>query len=301
MTLPFITPARLVEILPMTDAIDALEKTFAAPELPAAPPRRHMNTTTGELLMMPAWGQAGLGVKLLTIDPANPGRGLPLIHGVYVLFSPATNEPLAVLDGGGLTKLRTGAVSGLATRHLARADASHLVVLGAGVQAAGHVEAMRAVRAIARVTIVAPDATHASALADAVGGTVGTSAAVAEADIVCTCTTSATPVFDGRLISDGTHINAIGAYKPADRELDDAAISAGRVVVETKAAALTEAGDIVMALESGAIEESQIEELPTVVRGLGRASDGEVTVFKSVGIAFEDLAVAAAAYENLTS
>lgn len=300
MTVPFITAENLVEILPMVDAIDALEKMFAAPVLPTTPLRQHMATTTGELLTMPAWGDAGVGVKLITIDAANPARGLPLIHGVYVLFSPETHELLAVFDGGALTKIRTAAVSGLATRHLARADASHLVVFGAGVQAAGHIDAMRATRPIERVTIVGPKEEAVISLAGEVGGTPGTSADVAEADIICTCTTSTTPVFDGGLLSAGTHVNAIGAYKPLHRELDDAAISAGRVIVETKEAALSEAGDIVMALERGAIERSQIEELSGVVRGLGRASDDEVTVFKSVGIAFEDLAVAAAAYENLT-
>ena len=304
MTVPFITPfitgEKLVEILPMIDAIDALEKMFAAPALPTAPPRQHMATTTGELLTMPSWGDAGVGVKLITIDTANPERGLPLIHGVYVLFSPATHELLAVLDGGALTKIRTAAVSGLATRHLARANASHVVVFGAGVQAAGHIDAMRAIRPIEHVTIVARHEDTARALATEVGGTPGRATAVAEADIICTCTTSPTPIFDGALISAGTHINAIGAYRPTDRELDDAALSAGRVIVETKEAALSEAGDIVIALERGAIERSQIEELSAVVRGLGRASDDEVTVFKSVGIAFEDLAVAAAAYENLT-
>jgi ornithine cyclodeaminase len=298
---PFISGENLAEILPMVDAIDALEKTFAAPALPITPPRQHMATTSGELLTMPAWGDPGVGVKLITIDAANPERGLPLIHGVYVLFSPDTHELLAVFDGGALTKVRTAAVSGLATRHLARADASHLLVFGAGVQAAGHIDAMRAVRPIERVTIVARHEDAARALATEVGGTSGAAADVAVADIICTCTTSSTPVFDGTLVSAGTHINAIGAYRPTDRELDDDAVSAGRVIVETKDAALSEAGDIVLALEHGAINRSQIEELSTVVRvGLGRASDDEVTVFKSVGVAFEDLTVAAAAYENLT-
>lgn len=300
MTVPFITAENLAEILPMVDAIEALEKVFAAPVLPTTPPRQHMATTSGELLTMPAWGDPGVGVKLITIDAANPERGLPLIHGVYVLFSPDTHELLAVIDGGSLTKIRTAAVSGLATRHLARADASHLVVFGAGVQAAGHIDAMRAVRPIERVTIVARHEDAARALATDVGGTPGSAADVVEADIICTCTTSPTPVFDGTLVSPATHINAIGAYRPTDRELDDTAVSAGRVIVETKDAALSEAGDIVLALEHGAIEHSQIEELSAVVRGLGRVSDDEVTVFKSVGVAFEDLAVAAAAYENLT-
>ena len=300
MTVPFITAEDLVETLPMVDAIDALEKTFAAPALPTTPPRQHLAMTSGELLTMPAWGDSGVGVKLITIDAGNPERGLPLIHGVYVLFSPDTHELLALFDGGGLTKIRTAAVSGLATRHLARADASQLVVFGAGVQAAGHIDAMRAVRPIERVRIVARQEDAARALAAEVGGNLGAAADVTEADIICTCTTSPTPVFDGNLLSPGTHINAIGAYRPTDRELDDAAISTGRVIVETLDAGLSEAGDILIALERGAVERSQIEELSTVVRGLGRASDDEVTVFKSVGVAFEDLAVAAAAYENLT-
>ena len=300
MTVPFITAETLVAILPMVDAIDALEKTFAAPALPTSPPRQHMATTSGELLTMPAWGDPGVGVKIVTIDAANPERGLQLIHGVYVLFSPDTHEPLAIFDGGALTKIRTAAVSGLATRHLARANASHLVVFGAGVQAAGHIDAMRAVRPIERVTIVARHEDAVRALATEAGGSPGTPDDVAEADIVCTCTTSSTPVFNGSLVSTGIHINAIGAYKPTDRELDDAAISAGRVIVETKDAAQAEAGDIVLALESGAIEGPQIEELSAVVQSHGRATDDEVTVFKSVGVAFEDLAVAAAAYENLT-
>lgn len=300
MTVPFITAENLVEILPMVDAIDALEKMFGAPALPTTPPRQHMATTGGELLTMPAWGDAGVGVKLITIDAGNPERGLPLIHGVYVLFSPDTHELRALFDGAGLTKIRTAAVSGLATRHLARADASHLMVFGAGVQAAGHIDAMRAVRSIERVTIVARHEDAARSLATDVGGTSGGAVDVAEADIICTCTTSPTPVFDGTLVTPGTHINAIGAYRPTDRELDDAAISAGRVIVETQEMALSEAGDVVLALESGAIERSQIEELAAVVRGHGRGSDDEVTVFKSVGVAFEDLAVAAAAYENLT-
>ena len=301
MTVPFIDADKLAEILPMIDAIDALERTFAAPELPTAPPRQHMRTTGGELLMMPSWGEDGVGVKLITIDPRNPERDLPLIHGIYVLFSPANHEPLAMFDGAALTKIRTGAVSGLATRHLARKDAAHLVVFGAGVQAAGHVAAMRAVRPIERITIVAPDPTRAAALADAVGGATGRPEVAGEADIICTCTTSPEPVFDGRSIRPGTHVNAIGAYKPTDRELDDETMGAGRVIVETKEAANTEAGDVVLALESGALEEQRIEELAAVVRGHPRSSDAEVTVFKSVGIAFEDLAVAAAAYENLAT
>ena len=300
MTVPFITAENLAETLPMVDAIDALEKMFAAPALPTTPPRQHMATTSGELLTMPSWGDPGVGVKLITIDAANPERGLSLIHGVYVLFSPETHELLAVIDGGALTKIRTAAVSGLATRHLARTDATHLVVFGAGVQAAGHIDGMRAVRPIERVTIVARHEDGARSLATEVGGTPGAAADVAEADIICTCTTSPTPVFDGALVSPGTHINAIGAYRPTDRELDDTAVSAGRVIVETKEVALSEAGDVVLALEHGAIKRSQIEELAGVVQGLGRASEDEITVFKSVGAAFEDLAVAAAAYENLT-
>jgi ornithine cyclodeaminase/alanine dehydrogenase-like protein (mu-crystallin family) len=283
MALPYFSSQELLDALSMSDAIDALEQTFRSS--PSAPSRQHVPVEGGEMLLMPASSPAAVGVKLVGVAPDNPSKGLPLIHGVYVLFAAGTLEPKAIFDGAGLTQLRTAAVSGVATKHLARSDASRVVVFGTGVQGQAHVDAMRAVRPIEIVTMIDRDDTDHSA--------------VSEADIVCTCTTSPEPVFDGSLLSAGVHVNAIGAYKPTTRELDDRAISAGRVFVETKAAALVEAGDLAIPIQDGVISADDISELSDAVTGRGRIGAGEITIFKSVGVAFEDLAVAAAAYERL--
>ncbi|MEA2292014.1 MAG: hypothetical protein QOF17_1034 [Solirubrobacteraceae bacterium] len=250
---------------------------------------------------MPAHGAAGLGVKLVTLNPGNPARGLPFIHGVYVLFDRTGLVPEAVLDGTALTAIRTAAVSALATEHLARPDAARAVVFGAGAQARVHAHAMCAVRPVADVAIVGRDPVRAEALVAELRGAglparVGDAGALAEADIVCACTTSATPLFDGALLPDGVHVNAVGAYRADLRELDDAAMTRGLVAVETRAAALAEAGDVVQAIAAGALAAADLVELRELLAGAaGRTSREQVTVFKSVGLALEDLAVARAA------
>jgi ornithine cyclodeaminase len=306
--LPFVDAARLTELLPMTAAVDALEAAFGSGALPEAPLRSHVETPAGTLLSMPATGPEGAGVKLVTVTPANPERGLPLIQGLYVLFGSETQEPEAVIDGAALTALRTGAVSGLATRHLARADATLLVIFGAGVQARAHLEAMRAVRPVERVTVVSRTAARAETLADlarAMGleAAAGGPDAIEDADLVCTCTTSPSPVFDGRLLPNGAHVNAVGAYTPDTRELDDATIRRAAVVVETREAAMAEAGDVVIPLRAGVVDASHVvADLAEVVRGARvRRSPDDVTVFKSVGVGFEDLAIARAAVDRLRS
>ena len=153
MRLPVIDAEELRRALPMEAAIDALEAAFRG-TLPRAPLRSHVETPAGTLLLMPSAGDAGVGVKLVTLTPDNAERGLPFIHAAYILFDGRTQAPLAVLDGAALTALRTAAVSGLATRYLARPEARSLVVFGAGVQARVHLEAMRAVRRVERVTVV---------------------------------------------------------------------------------------------------------------------------------------------------
>ncbi len=305
-TLPVIEAEELLRLLPMGAAVDALEAAFGAGDLPSAPLRSHVETAAGTLLAMPAAGPAGAGVKLITVSPGNPSRGLPLIQGLYVLFSPDTQEPEAAIDGAALTTLRTGAVSGLATRHLAREDAAALVVFGAGAQGRSHVEAMRAVRSIDRVTVVSRTANRAEALAGAarasgLAAEVGTPDDVAHADIVCTCTTSLVPVFDGALLAPGAHVNAVGAYTPDTRELDDQTVRRARVVVETRDVALAEAGDLLIPMRAGVIPKDHIvADLAEAVRGaLVRGGPGDVTLFKSVGVAFEDLVVARAAVDRL--
>ena len=287
--------------LPMVRAVDALEEAFRTGEPGAGPLRTHVETKAGTLLAMPATDVAGVGVKLVTLTPGNPAAGLPLIHAVYALFDPRTQAPLAVLDGAALTALRTAAVSGLATRHLANPGASRLAIFGAGVQARSHLEAMCAVRPIADLLVVSRSRDRAKALVDegerrGLSSGLGDPQAVAGFDLVCTCTTSDVPLFDGSLVRPGTHVNAVGSYRPDARELDTETVRRARVVVETRAVAMEEAGDLLIPIEEGAVgADHVIADLAEVVRGaaIRRAAD-DVTVFKSVGMAFEDLVVARA-------
>lgn len=287
--------------LPMASAIDALERAFRDQDPSGGPLRTHVETAGGSLLLMPATGEAGVGAKLVAITPENPRRGLPLIHAVYVLFEPRTQRPEAVLDGSALTALRTSAVSGLATRHLAREDAARLVIFGAGVQARAHVEAMRAVRPVTRLTVVSRSQGPADVLAEDARGAglqadVGGPEAVADADLVCTCTTAEEPVFDGASLPAGAHVNAVGSYRPTTREIDTETVRRARVVVETREVAMAEAGDLTIPVGEGAIGAGHVlADLSEVVSGapVRRAAD-DVTVFKSVGMAFEDLVIARA-------
>jgi ornithine cyclodeaminase len=293
--------------VPMIAAIDALEASFGRtdPSL-TTPMRTSLATPAGTLLTMPAAADVGVGVKLVTLSEFNPQKGLPFIHGVYVLFDVVTQRPEAVLDGTVLTALRTAAVSGLATRLLANPDARRLVLFGAGVQAEAHLEAMRAVRPLDEVVVVSrsPDkAARLAAAATAAGlaGRVGSPDDVATADIVCTCTTSAVSVFDGRLLAAGSHVNAIGAFLADEREIDTETVRRARVVVETREVALAEAGDLLIPIGEGAISPGHIvADLSELVRGaVVRTDPADVTVFESVGMAFEDLVVARAALDAL--
>jgi len=306
MGLQLVDAVGLHRALPMEAAIDALEAAFRAPVLPASPLRTHVEAEGADLLMMPAVGDPGIGIKLVTVNPSNPGRGLPLIHAVYVLFGPGSTEPRAVIDGAALTALRTGAVSGLATRHLANPEAERLVIFGAGVQGHSHLLAMRAVRPVWLVTVVSRTPQRAGELVDRaraldMEASVAGPEAVAKADLVCTCTTSAEPLFDGALLKAGAHVNAVGSYRPHTRELDDAAVARARIVVETRESALAEAGDLVIPMETGVMGPSAIvADLAEVVRGAAvRTSPEDITIFKSVGVAFEDLVVARAALDRM--
>jgi ornithine cyclodeaminase len=289
------------ERLSMRAAIDALAAGFRDLDPSAAPLRSHVDTSSGTLLLMPATGPTGVGVKLVTLTPDNPDRSLPFVNAVYVLFDAPTQTPEAVLDGAALTALRTAAVSGLATDRLANPGASRLVIFGAGVQARAHLDAMLAVRPIERVTVVSRTQASAQRLADAARdrGTVvsvGEADTVKEADLVCTCTTSQTPLFDGGWLAAGAHVNAVGAYLPTARELDTTAVRRARVVVEARDAAFEEAGELVIPIDAGAFGEEQVvADLAEVMRGAEvRTSAADVTVFESVGLAFEDLVVARA-------
>ena len=287
--------------LSMRGAIDALAAGFRDLDASASPLRTHVETSSGTLLLMPASGATGVGVKLVTLTPSNPERSLPFVNAIYVVFDPSTQMPEAVLDGAALTALRTAAASGLATDRLAAPSASRLVIFGAGVQAHAHLDAMLAVRPIQEVTVVSRTSGPAERLAAVahdrgVTASVAGSEAVERSDLVCTCTTSETPLFDGDRLRAGAHVNAVGAYRPTTRELDTATMRRARVVVETRAAALEEAGELLIPIGEGTFgPEHVVADLSELMRGVEvRTSVRDVTVFKSVGLAFEDLVVARA-------
>ncbi len=308
----YISSSELHSLLPGAAAVDALEAGFLsrADRSDAEEPRAVLRHELGDFLSMPAVGSEGAGAKLVTVVPGNPERGLPLISGLYVLFSRDSLVPELLIDGPGLTRLRTAAVSALATRHLARPDAGHMYIFGAGAQAEAHARLIPEVLPIERVTIVGSSAQspRAAALAerlsaDVIAARVGERDRVGEADVVFTCTTSSSPVFDSTLLAPGAHVGAVGAYKPAMRELDFELLERALLVVETLAAAREEAGDVIQALAAGVLHEPAFAaELTALLRGeVERQTPDQVSVFKSVGLPSEDLIVARAAAERLSA
>ncbi len=235
--------------------------------------------------VMPAYAGA-LGAKLVTFYPQNVG--IHTHHAVIVLFKAETGEPLAMMDGRLITEMRTAAASAVATQRLARADASVLAILGSGVQAKSHLAALRLVRSFTEVRVWSPR--HAAAFAQRHGvKAVATAAdAVRGADVVVVATSATTPVLQGRWLSPGTHINAVGATRPDWRELDDDLVTTARVFVDSREAALRESGDVMAA-------RGEVAEIGAVVAGVdpGRRTAQEITLFKSVGVAVEDVAAAA--------
>jgi len=292
----------------MAEAVDAMAEAFAQLSGGAAdvPVRAHLATDAGVSLFMPAWlpESRALGAKVVSVFRGNADRGLPAIHGVVLAVDPETGVPSALLDGTRLTALRTGAASGLATRLLAREDARVLAAFGAGVQARTQIEAVRAVRPIAEVRVVSRGGGSARALAGELDqGAAGLRAravddpaeALEGADVVVAATTSSTPVFPGAAVGPGTHVNGVGSYTPDMREVDADLVRRARVVVDAREAALEEAGDLIAPHRAGDIDIGALDELGEIVlgRARGRADPDEVTFFKSVGSAAQDMVVAA--------
>ena len=301
MTLRLIDGLTLRSSLSMRAAVDALERGLIDHPTPSGPVRSSVPAGSGEMLLMPATGAQTSGVKVIGLQPENPARGLPFVQGVYVLFDTATLSPRALIDAAELTRIRTASISALGARYLARPDSSTMVVFGTGVQAEAHVESMRAVLPITRVTIVGrrPEAAAALAVqlaADGLEIAAGAAEDVRDADVVCTCTSTAEALFEDGWIRAGTHIAAIGSYLPARREVPAATVARARVAVDDVEAALAEAGDLLRAIDEGAFAAERIlTDLPGLVRGASvRTSVEDVTLFKAVGSAFEDLIVASA-------
>jgi ornithine cyclodeaminase len=250
-----------------------------------------------------------LGCKIVTIFPDNAAAGQPSLHGHYLLMSGATGAPLALMDAQALTAWRTAAASALAASYLARADAEHLVMIGAGALAPHLVRAHTAVRPIRRVTLW--NRTHGRAVALAFGLTVtGIEATIAddletavrEADIVCCATLATEPIVRGAWLKPGAHVDLVGGFTPKMREADNDAIKRARVYVDTRAGAGREAGDIAIPLRRGILTKKAIRgDLFELCRGKakGRTSDQQITLFKSVGCAIEDLAAAMLVWRGL--
>ncbi|MFJ4777366.1 ornithine cyclodeaminase family protein [Streptomyces sp. NPDC088762] len=300
--------AAVARLLTPAEAGDALAAALRAGQDPESGPQRTALAVPGggELLLMPAASGAYAGVKVAGVAPGNPARGLPRITGSYLLLDGPTLRPLALMDGAALTALRTPAVSALALRYLAPAGRPlRLVLFGSGPQAYGHLEAVLSVRELAEVAVVARQPLGARRLAEHAEGLgvparAGTAGDVADADLVVCCTTARTPLFDGRLVGPGAVVVAVGSHEPEARETDTALIRRSAVYVESRAAALREAGDLLVPEAEGAIGPGHITgTLADLVAGRMPAGGppGCPQVFKSVGMAWEDLAVAVALFE----
>lgn len=265
--------------------------------------------TTDAFAVMPGYigTPKTFGAKVITVYPGNHGTQFDSHQGAVLLFDPDNGSLAAVLDGSAITTTRTAAVSAVATRLLARRNASSLAIIGSGVQAHAHLEAMCAVRPIRHLHIWSRSADHARQFADAarqrfqidIAVAATAAAAVRDADIVCTTTSAREPVLNGDWISPGTHVNAIGASQASARELDSAIVVRSRLYVDRRESALKEPGDILVPLREGAIGPDhivgEIGEL-LIDRVPGRQNDDEVTLFKSLGLAVEDLAAASLVY-----
>jgi alanine dehydrogenase len=250
-----------------------------------------------------------VGAKVISVFPDNHGTALDSHQGAVLLFEAERGSLVAIMDASSITAIRTAAVSGLATRLLARDDAREVAILGTGVQARTHLDAMRAVRPIGRARVWSRSAAAVRAFAERESRRTGVAVepaatareAVAGAEIVCTVTSSREPVLAGDWLAAGTHVNAVGASLPFARELDTAAVVRGRLYVDRRESALNEAGDFLIPQQEGAIREDHIVgEIGELLLGVvpGRGSSAEVTIFKSLGLAVEDVAAAAVIYER---
>ncbi len=297
-TLAYIDTDELFRLVPLTDALTALRSCFAVS--PSHVDRVHSRAGGGEFLVMPAAAGDVAGVKLVGIQPANPSRGLPIIQGVYVLFDMRIGQPVALLDGAALTTLRTPMISALATDALARDDVRSVGIIGTGPQAVAHVHAMRVVRPnIDRVVVAGRTTAHVAQVVDELRDTgesavAGSYSEAAGCDIVCAATRSDTALFGLAEVRPGTHVNLVGSYRLDLREVAADLVAGSTVAVDDIAAAKAEAGDLYLAVEEGAWSWSKIAgDLTDLASGrLHRSSDTEITLFKSVGLAVQDLAIA---------
>ena len=265
----------------------------------------------GRITTMPAylWAERALGMKVVTFFKDNPARGLPAILGTIHLYSAETGKLAAIMDGTYITAIRTACASAAATKALANPDTPVLGILGAGVQARSHIAALARVRKIAKIKIYSPSGASARTVKDELEPLVklpiepapSAEAAVRGADLVVTATSAPTPVLDRAWLKPGAHINAVGSHRPDLRELDAATLKAARLFVDSRDAIMAECGDVLLAIKDGAIQAGDAStEIGEVLAGKkpGRTSSSDITLYKSVGIAVQDVATAALVYRK---
>ena len=316
MKLLILTHAEIEQLLPMRACIEVMAEALTAlargrvqqpQRMIVRPPE-----AKGLLALMPVYrngSSPAYGLKAICVFPDNPVRGLDAHQGGVLLFDGETGEPRALMNASAITAIRTAATSGVATRLLARADAHELAIIGAGVQARTHLAAMACVREIRRARVVSRTSEHARQLVAEmrpqfsfpVEAVASVEAAVRDADLIVTATSAHEPVLRREWIAAGAHINAVGTYSPAAREIDSRTMAAASLFVDRRESAMIEAGDYVLALNEGAIKSDHIRaEIGEVLTGArqGRTSAGEITLFKSLGLAVEDLAAAEYLYNQ---
>jgi len=277
------------------------------------PPRSFMPLlNNGQLLIMPAASADVVGTKLLTLSPANSSKDIPVIQGVILLFDVNTGSPIATIDAASVTAIRTAAASAAATDVLATQHAKSLAIIGSGVQAKSHIEAMMCIRELDRIRIYSRNRASALLLAAetreqfTIDCEVASSSqgAIREADLICTVTSSRTSVVKADWISPGCHLNLVGAHSPDMREVDTETIKCASIFLEDTKMALIEAGDIVIPIAEGALKTSDIKgDIAEVYLNekAGRTSDSEVTLYKSLGNAIQDITAAHALYRSVIS
>lgn len=289
--------------LPMPKAIEIMKHAFGqlSTGMATVPLRSKISSDKGDTLLMSAFlrGSQDLGVKIVSIYKDNPSQGIPTVTAVVIALDPQTGQPRALIEGDSLTAIRTGATGGLASELLARPNAETVALFGAGVQARAQLQGVIAVRSITQVNLFDPSPSMSQRLADeiatweaapAVNLVSNSKEAIQDADIIITATTSSKPVFDGHGLKAGTHITGVGSYTPQMQEVDETTVRRSRIVVDSRDACLAEAGDLI-------IPKATIDaELGEIINGIkpGRHSDEEITFFKTVGVAVEDAAAAAA-------
>jgi ornithine cyclodeaminase/alanine dehydrogenase-like protein (mu-crystallin family) len=301
----FLNRDQINDLISMEEAIRAMGTAFAQLSNGEAvvPPRLSLDIPdkNATSVVMPAYatGSPYYTVKIVSVNYSNPDKGLPLIHGVVQVFDAENGKHIANLDGASITAIRTGAASGLATDLLAKENANVCAVFGTGVQAASHIEAVLEVRPIEKIIVFSRSKPSAekfcSTLANQVQCEIGKKESLLEADIVCTTTPASSPLFETDKIKPGCHLNVVGSAQPSFREVPTALVARSKIIVDKREACEQEAGDLIIPVQEGSWSFEQVHgELGQVVSGdiIARESENEITLFKSVGNAIQDHAMA---------